>query len=206
MDRLKNNISYVLIFLIVTGITGCSVYQTIVNLSRIQFKLGTVGNFTLNGVNLSGKTRLSDFSAVEILKISQAVTSGTLPVSFVLNVQAKNPNDGTGGYSNTNATLENFPWRLLINDKETVSGGLKNPVTVPGTGEITNIPLQINLDLIKFFQNKSYEDLINLALAIGGSRGSSSSLTLYAQPTVSTSIGPIKYPNELKIANVQFTN
>jgi hypothetical protein len=121
-------------------------------------------------------------------------------------VQAKNPNDGTGGYSNTNATIRDFPWRLLINDKETISGGLGNPVTVPGTGEISIIPLRMNLDLVKFFQNKGYEDLINLALTLGGKTGSSSNLTLYAQPTVSTSLGPIKYPDELRIVSVQFTN
>ncbi len=199
---------YLMIFVLFTliGFSACSVYQTLVNLSRLQFKLGDVGNFTLNGVNLSNKTRLSDFSASEILRISQAVAGGTLPVSFVLNVQAKNPNNGTGGYPNTNATIDDFPWRLLINDKETISGGLNNPVTVPGTGEVTVIPLRLNLDLVKFFQNKGYEDLINLALAIGGSKGSSSNLTIYAQPTVSTSLGPIKYPNELRIVNAQFTN
>ena len=196
----------VLLFSLVLSGVSCSVYQTIVNLSRLQFKLGDVNGFTLNGVNLTGKSRLQDFNAVDLLKISQAVANGALPVSFVLNVQAKNPNDGSGGYANTNATIDNFPWRLLINDKETISGGLRNPVTVPGTGEITMIPLQINLDLVKFFRNKGYEDLINLALAIGGNKGSSSNLTLYAQPTVSTSLGPIKYPDELRIVSMQFTN
>jgi hypothetical protein len=185
---------------------SCSVYQTIVNLSRLQFKLGDVNGFSLNGVSLSNKSKLADFNAIELLKISQAVASGTLPVSFTLNVQAKNPNDGTGGYTNTNATIRDFPWRLLINDKETISGGLGNPVTVPGTGEISIIPLRMNLDLVKFFQNKGYEDLINLALTLGGKTGSSSNLTLYAQPTVSTSLGPIKYPDELRIVSVQFTN
>lgn len=203
---MKNKYLIIFVLFALIGFSACSVYQTLVNLSRLQFKLGEVGNFTLNGVNLSNKTRLSDFSASEILRISQAVTSGSLPVSFVLNIQAKNPNNGTGGYPNTNATIDDFPWRLLINDKETVSGGLNNPVTVPGTGEVTVIPLRMNLDLVKFFQNKGYEDLINLALAIGGSKGSSSNLTIYAQPTVSTSLGPIKYPNELRIVNAQFTN
>ena len=203
---MKNKFLYALVLLIITSLTGCSVYQTFVNISRIQFKLGTVGNFTLNGVNLSSKTKLSDFSSLEILRISSAVANGTLPVSFTLNVQAKNPNDGTGGYPNTNATIDDFPWRLFINDKKTISGGLNNPVSVPGTGQITNIPLRIDIDLVKFYQNKSYDDLINLALAIGGSKGSSSDLTLYAQPTVSTAIGPIKYPNELRIVSVQFTN
>lgn len=203
---MKNKYFFVLVLFALIGYAGCSVYQTFVNLSRLKFKLGEVGSFTLNGVNLSNKASLSDFSASEILRISQAVANGTLPVSFVLNVQAKNPNDGTGGYPNTNATIDDFPWRLLINDKETISGGLNNPVTVPGTGQITVIPLRMNLDLIKFYQNKGYQDLINLALSIGGNKGSSSNLTIYAQPTVSTSLGPIKYPNELRIVNAQFTN
>ncbi len=197
---------YIYALIMVFTVGGCSVYQSIVNLSRLQFKLGEVNSFALNGVSLSGKSKLSDFSSIEILRISQAVANGTLPVSFVLNVQAKNPNDGTGGYPNTNATITNFPWRLLINDKETISGGLKNDVTIPGTGEVSVIPLQMSLDLVKFFQNKGYEDLINLALAIGGNQGSSSNLTLYARPTVSTSIGPIQYPQELRIVNVSFTN
>jgi hypothetical protein len=203
---MKKKLLYLSFILIMFSGISCSVYQTIVNLSRLQFKLGDVNGFSLNGVSLSNKSKLSDFNAIELLKISQAVANGTLPVSFTLNVQAKNPNDGTGGYSNTNATIRDFPWRLLINDKETISGGLGNPVTVPGTGEISNIPLTMNLDLVKFFQNKGYEDLINLALTLGGKTGSSSNLTLYAQPTVSTSLGPIKYPNELRIVSVQFTN
>ena len=203
---MKKILLHVLFFSLIISGLRCSVFQTIVNLSRLQFKLGEVNGFTLNGVNLTNKSRLQDFNALDLLKISQAVASGTLPVSFVLNVQAKNPNDGTGGYSNTNATIDDFPWRLLINDKETISGGLRNPVTVPGTGQITTIPLQINLDLVRFFPNKGYEDLINLALAIGGNKGSSSSLTLYAQPTVSTALGPIKYPDELRIVSMQFTN
>ncbi len=197
---------FLYIFILAVTLGGCSVYQSFVNLARLQFKLGQVNGFTVNGVSLAGKSKLSDFSSVELLRISQAVANGNLPVSFVLNVQAKNPNDGTGGYPGTNATIRDFPWRLLINDKETISGGLKNEVTVPGTGEISTIPLQINLDLLRFFKDKGYQDLINLALAIGGNQGSSSNLTLYAQPTVSTSLGPIKYPTELKIVNVQFTN
>ena len=203
---MKKKLLYISFILIMFSSISCSVYQTIVNLSRLQFKLGDVNGFSLNGVSLSNKSKLADFNAIELLKISQAVASGTLPVSFTLNVQAKNPNDGTGGYSNTNATIRDFPWRLLINDKETISGGLGNPVTVPGTGEISIIPLRMNLDLVKFFQNKGYEDLINLALTLGGKTGSSSNLTLYAQPTVSTSLGPIKYPDELRIVSVQFTN
>lgn len=194
-----------IVFFALINFSCSSIYETLVNLSRLQFKLGDVNNFALNGISLSNKSKLSDFSALDIVKISTAAARGALPVSFVLNVQAKNPNDGTGGYKKSAATIKSFPFRLLIDDKETISGNIGSPVGVPGTGEITIIPLQINLDLVKFFEDKGYESLINLALSLGGKSGSSSKLELLARPTVTSSFGDISYPNELSIVNLSFT-
>jgi hypothetical protein len=187
-------------------LTSCSVYETIVNLSRLQFKLGNVNNFTISGINLSNKKSMSDFNPLELVNLTQAFTSGKMPASFTLNVEARNPNDGTGGYPKTDATIKSFPWKLEIDNVETITGNIGNPVSVPGTGEITNIPLTINIDLVQFFQNKGLDNLINLALTLGGQQGSSSKLTLFASPTVSSPIGDIKYPGELKIVEYTFTN
>lgn len=186
--------------------SSCSVYETMVNLSRLKFKLGTVNNFTVNGINISNKKSLQDFNPLELLNLTQSIASGKLPASFTLNVEAKNPNDGTGGYPQTNATLKAFPWRLEVDDVETIRGNIGAPVSIPGTGEITNIPLAMNIDLIEFFGNKGLDYLMNLALTLGGQQGSSSKLSLYATPTVSSSLGDIKYPGELKIIEQSFTN
>ena len=190
--------------LVLSGIQ-CSVYQTITNMSRLQFKVGAVSGFQIVGVSVSDKSKLNDFSAIDLLKLTSSFAGGSLPASFVLNVEAKNPNDGKGGYNRTDATLQNFKWRLFLDDKETISGDLDQPVTVPGTGEVTDIPLRINIDLLKFFKDKSYNDLINLALALGGSKGSSSKITLYATPTVSSPFGNITYPGELKLVDYTFS-
>lgn len=187
-------------------LTSCSVYETMVNVSRLKFRLGDVNNFTVSGINLSSKKNFQDFNSMELINLTTAVASGKLPASFTLNVEAKNPNDGTGGYPKTNATIKSFPWKLEIDNVETITGNIGNSVTVPGTGEITNIPLTMNLDLIEFFGNKGLENLVNLALAIGGQQGSSSKLTLFASPTVSSPLGDIKYPGELKIVDQSFTN
>ena len=187
-------------------LTSCSVYQTMVNLSRLKFKLGDVNNLTLSGINISNKKSISDFNAVELLKLTSVITSGELPVSFTLNVEAKNPNDGSGGYPKTDATIKAFPWKLEIDNVETISGNIGNSITVPGTGDVTNIPLTMNLDLIEFFGTKGLDNLVNLALTLGGQQGSSSKLTLYATPTVSSPMGDIKYPGELKIVDQSFTN
>jgi hypothetical protein len=85
--------------------SSCSMYETMVNLSRLKFKLGDVVNFTVGGINITNKRSVSDFSSVEVLKLTSALTSGKLPASFTLNVEAKNPNDGTGGYPSTNVSL-----------------------------------------------------------------------------------------------------
>ena len=193
-------------FLLVFILASCSVYETFVNLTRLQFKLGKVSNFELNGINLSNKKAMSDFSPLEILNISGMFATGKFPVSFILNVDAKNPNDGTGGYKSTDATIQSFPWRLLIDDKETVTGNISQPISVPGTGEVTTIPIKIQMDLIEFFQNEGYQSLINLALTLGGENGSTSKLTLYADPVVNTPLGNISYPGELKIVDYSFTN
>jgi len=184
----------------------CSIYQTITNLSRLQFKLGEVNSFRVNDLDISNKSSLNDFNATDLIKLTSSFAQGKLPVSFVLNVDAKNPNDGTGGYARTDATLKSFKWRLFIDDKETISGDIDSPVTVPGTGEVTKIPLRVNIDLLQFFKDQGFDRVINLALALGGKNGSTSKITLFATPTVSTPIGNITYPGELTIIDTQFTN
>jgi hypothetical protein len=185
---------------------SCSVYETMVNLSRLQFKLGDVNKFSVSGIDITYKSKLKDFTALEALKLSSAFASGELPVSFTLNIEAKNPNDGTGGYTKTDATINSLPWRLLIDDKETIAGNIAFPVTVPGTGEVALIPIQIDIDLIQVIKKQGYESLLNLAFALGGREGSSARLTVFADPTVSTALGNINYPGEHKIVDYKFSN
>lgn len=203
---MKNKISVLLILSSLFLLYHCSIYQTMTNLSRLQFKIADVNGFQVNNIDISNKSSFKDFSPTDILSLTSLFNQGKLPVSFVLNVDAKNPNDGTGGYARTDATLKSFKWRLFIDDTETISGDIDSPVTVPGTGEVTKIPLRINIDLFQFFKNQGFDKVINLALALGGKNSTTSKITLYATPTVSTIFGDIKYPGEIKIIDTQFTN
>jgi hypothetical protein len=177
-----------------------------VNLSRLKFKLSTVTDYTLSGVNISNKRSLNDLSAIEAVKLTASFVNRSMPASFTLNINALNPNNGSGGYPSTNATIVSFPWRLLIDGKETITGDISNPVTVPGTGQETVIPIRISIDLYKFISNKDYDGILNLAMNLSGnSTGTSSSITVYARPTVSTAIGNISYPQEVKIVNLEYS-
>ena len=46
----------VILSLVISGIQ-CSVYQTLTNLSRLQFKVGQVNGFQINGVSITGKSK-----------------------------------------------------------------------------------------------------------------------------------------------------
>ena len=178
--------------------------DTIENLQRLQFKLGNITNMNVSGVPVRSIRTLSDFSFTDGAKLLNSFTNGTLPVSFTLNVLAKNPNDGTGGTKNTTCILKSLSWRLFLDNKETINGNIPNHIEVPGVGQATTIPIVMSLDLVKFFQNQGYESLINLALALGGVLGSAARVTLVATPTVDTFLGPITYPGEISIVDKEF--
>lgn len=176
----------------------------IASLKKLQFKLSGVHDFKLLGVDLSGKARIGDFSATDGLKALQSYQSRKLPVEFVVDVVAVNPNDGTGGSRRSTSTLTGLECRLLIDGQPTVTGNIDKPFEIPGTGQETVVPLRLSLDLLEFFGNQRYEDLLGLALAIGGRNRTPARLALDAQPTVSTPLGPITYPDRITIISTDF--
>jgi hypothetical protein len=198
-----------LVFIAIT-IAGCSsiskITQALTNVKRLQFKLQNVNGFNLSGINLTNKSKVSDFSLSDGVKLGAAFASKSFPARFIVNVEAKNPNDGTGGSNQTSATLTSFDWQLYIDDVPTIKGNITKSIDIPGTGQSTIIPLEMEIDLYKFFKDKGYDGILNLALALGGVNGSAARLKVDAQPTVSTQFGPITYPGRITVIDKQFTN
>ncbi len=182
---------------------GCTVMQQMTNISRLKYKLDSVSNFQLSGINLENKKSISDFSVIDGAKLLSAYSKGSLPVSFNLNVLENNPNDG-GGYPAQDLDIVDFKWRLLIDNVETIAGNIASPIRVPGKGESTKFALSINLDLLQYFNNKGYDGLINLALKLGGQDSRPANIKLRVQPTIRTFLGDMKYPNELEIVDTEF--
>lgn len=205
MNILKLSIIVVAISL---AINSCNVVKDIsnavTNISKLQFKLDNVTGFRLAGIDLSNKSSIKDISVMDGLKLTNAFATKSFPAEFVLNVGAKNPNDGTQGNRQSDATITSLDYRLLIDDVPTISGDITAPIGIPGNGQSVNIPLRMGLDLYKFFGDRGYESIANLALAIGGVSGSSARLKLDMKPTVKTAIGPITYPSRLTVIDKEW--
>ena len=178
--------------------------RTLTNLKRLQFRLEGVDDFSLAGIRIGQKSQLRDFTIADGIQLLAAFRGKRLPTRFLLNVEARNPNDGSGGSTKTVSTLTRFDWRLLIDDQPTISGGIERPLEIPGTGQSTIIPLRMELDLYKFFGEHGYDDLLDLALALGGKRGDISRVSLDARPSVSTPLGDITWPEPITIISRGF--
>ncbi len=187
---------------------SCAVLEdmasVVTNLQRLKFRLGNVHDFRVAGVSLGGRSKISEFTFADGLKLFEAFRSKTLRADFVLDVEAMNPNDGTGGSPQTVATLAGLESRLIIDGSPTVTGDIEGAVDIPGTGQKSVIPIRLSLDLLDFFGEKRYEDLLNLALAIGGANRDPSRIALDAQPRVNTPYGPITYPGRIIIVDKEF--
>jgi len=178
--------------------------RVLLNLRRLQFKLDRVSDFGLLGIRLSGKSVLTDFTVTEGLTLLQGFRAKRLPAELTLDILVLNPNDGTGGSTKTVSTLTSLESRLLIDGKPTVTGNIDQPVEIPGTGQATTIPVRLSIDLYEFFAGQGYEEILGLALAIGGSRNDVTRISLDAQPRVSTPYGEVAYPGRITIISREF--
>jgi hypothetical protein len=178
------------------------IQQAMTNLAQLKFKLAGVSDFRLAGVKLAGKSSLNLTDGASLLAAFQ---KGALPASFTVQVAAINPNTAsTSGTRSSSATIAGLSWTLLIDNVSTINGDLQTPVTIPAGGEQVLIPLRMNLDLVQFFKDKGYDNIVKLALALGGASGSPTRLTLRARPTVTTQFGRMTYPSDIDIIDKEF--
>ncbi len=187
------------------SLNSCATLNALANLSRIQFKLSDVQQVRLCGIDISNKHSASDFGLMDGMNLLGAFQSGKFPLTFILDVAAKNPNPPSQSAALSAIKVTDFPWRLLLNGQQTISGDIGAPFGVPPGGTTTNIPLSITVDLKQFFGNQGYDQLLKLALALSGN-GGVSQVQIKAQPTMSTPLGTVHYPNELTIVSTQFSS
>ena len=200
----KNKIAFISFTLIFTLIiAGCSVFNFFKSIAQLKYKLSSIGNFQIVGIPVTNKTKLSDFNASDLFKLTSAFAGKKIPVTFILNVEAFNPNTSDKS-ADASVSITDFPWRLIIDDKETITGNINSPIAIPGGNQTKIFPLQMEVDLFKFFGDRGYEKVINLALQLGNQGGSPTDIKLVAQPAISTSFGILKSPGEITIISKEF--
>jgi hypothetical protein len=175
--------------------SSCDVLQQVnqvSNLAKCDFKLESVQNLNLAGINVQNIKSLSDLKMLDATRLAAAVANQQFPLDFTLNIEAKNPNASAAG-------MTKIDWILLIDGIEMTQGILDRQVTIPANNGVAIIPMQMNVDLKKALSGKSSDAIINFGLNLSGNGNKPTRFTLKMKPTITVNGFPITYPGYLSV-------
>ncbi len=183
---MKTKILLSTLLISIIWLQSCDVLQQMATFTKCEFKMNSLTDTKLAGVNIQNKSSFSDLTFTDAANVTKTLLGGELPLTFNLNIEAKNPNPAT-------AAMQKMNWILYIDDNEITQGLLDQPINIP-PGETTNIPLAIKLDLKKLLNNKTRNSLLNFAFNLADAGGYPTRVKLAIKPTINVAGIPIEYP------------
>lgn len=197
MRKFLQTLSFLAILL---SLSSCDVLQQasqMANLSKCEFRLQSVNQLTLAGINVQNIHKVSELSLLDAGKLTTAVASGNFPLDFTLNVEAKNPNTAAAG-------ITKMDWILYIDGIEMTKGIINQQVTIPANNGIAVIPVKMSIDLKQALSGKSLDAILNFGLNLAGTGNKPTRFTMKLQPTINVASFPITYPGYITIGT-EFT-
>lgn len=177
---------------VVLLLAGCATLRQMMALEQVRFELDGVSGVRLAGLDLDRRRSYSALSAADVLALGAAVARKDLPLALTVQVRAENPADAPVA-----ARLTRLEWTLYLDDVETIHGTVADPVDLPA-GEPRLIPVTVDFNLFEFFDDTA-RNLFDLAAALLSDEADPVTISLYAIPTVTTPLGPIAYPEPIRI-------
>jgi hypothetical protein len=175
--------------------TSCDVMQQVSqinNLTKCDFRIESVQQLNLAGINVQNIKSISDLNMFDLAKLASAVGSQQFPLDFTLNVEAKNPNTSAAG-------MTHIDWILLIDDMEMTRGILDKQVSIPPNNGIAIIPMHMHVDLQQALSGKSGDAVINFGMNLAGVGNKPTRFTLQIKPTITIGSTPIAYPGYVNV-------
>ncbi len=180
-------------------VAGCGVAKQIQeakNFAKCEFKIASVEGTRLGDVKIHNVKSLKDLSLKKAAEIANVLGSKSIPLSFTLNLQAKNPNTET-------AAMNKLEWILFIDEHEMVSGVLDQKVEIV-PAQVAEIPIQITADLKEALKGKSRDAMVNLAFNVAGQGDNPTHILLKVKPSIDIAGYTLTYPGYIDV-RMEFT-
>ncbi len=189
---------FLLLMLVFSGCTAVqTVTRTLAEISLPAFQLAGVENVTLAGISLARVRSLADLRLEHVMKLQRLFEQKTLPLECTVLVKVQNT-PASAALRSVPITFQRIKWRLWIEQTPTVEGVVTEPISVPADGT-TLVPVVARVDLLRFFANKSYQELVELALILAGEEGVKH-IAVDIQPTIRAPIlGVYQYPQPIRV-------
>jgi hypothetical protein len=190
-----------LLILIVFIAGSCSVFEQaseITRLSKCEFRINNVENPRLAGIDISNVDSYDDLGLMDYAKISSAVVRNDLLLSFLLNLESRNPNPGK-------AAMNKMSWILYIDDIEMTRGMINQRVEIPPDGGRSVIPVDISVNLMEVLKGESGDALLNFGFNIAGTGSRPTRILMKLKPTIYVGSSAIDYPGYINV-KTEFTS
>ena len=197
---IKPTTIFLLTFIILMPFQGCDVAQQAqksTNLVNCDFRILSVENIYLAGINIQNKTSIQNLNMTDAAKIMTSVAGNTLPLTFKLNFAAKNPNTSPAG-------LNKLEWILFIDDIQMTSGSVDKAFTIPPNNGSAVIPIQVGIDLKQALKGKSLDAIANFAFNLAGAGNKPTRFKAKLRPTIMIGNYPLTYPGYISV-NTEFS-
>ena len=146
------------------------------------------------GVNLRKGMTKSDLSVGQLLQLTNALMSKSLPVTFNVNLDINNPNS-------TDASMTKMDYILTLNDKQIISTTMNNSISVPAnSSNVVTIP--VTTDLFQLFSGESAEAIMNLAFKLAGATSNPVNVGIKVKPYITVGGQQLAYPDYITMNKV----
>jgi LEA14-like dessication related protein len=172
--KLKN---LLVLFIIGTTFMSCDVLSGVASFVNCKYEFAGFSNPSVAGINLSNINNVNNLNAASMLKLTAGILSGSLPLSFTVNINATNPNS-------TTAQIAGLDWGIDLNSTNVLSGTLNHSISVPGNGGQTVIPLTVQTDLLQLFKGESKENIMSFINHLLNTGEGSSNVAIRIRPAI----------------------
>ena len=172
---------------------GCSSLSRLSAFSRCEFRLYSISEPSLCGIDVSRKRSWRDFSFNEGQRIALYLLGSHLPFDATAMVEVRNPGTET-------AAVEAIQWKLMVDNVKVATGSVNRAVEVPPSGGRVLVPVPVHADLVDLMQGDHPETMMNFVLNMLNRGQGSSELSLKIKPTIALGGGSVRYPGYFKIS------
>ena len=188
----KSLLNIVTILVIGLILNSCSFLKEVTAFGKCDFRVTTLENPRLAGVDVSDINQFSDIPFSDMGVITASILRGSLPLNFTLNIEARNPNPAT-------AAMNRLEYIAMIDDVEIATGSLNQRVEIPANGGVTTIPLQLGTDIFELLQGESRQALVNFGLNLADAGNRPTRVGIKVKPTIIIGAVEIQYPGYYKL-------
>lgn len=194
MSKLKKTL---IILFVTMGLASCDVLNQVAqmaNFANCTFNFNNVNQIQMLGVNLSKGMTKQDLNVGQLLSLTNALMNRSLPVSFNVNVDVKNPNSIA-------AAMAKMDYIVTLNGKQVISTTMNQSINVPANSTNT-VSIPITTDLFQLFSGESADAIVNLAFKLAGASSEPVNVGLKVKPYISINGQQLAYPDFITMNKV----